>query len=129
MRSQYLSQLKTNLNQLSVHELLWLLEQLTTRLRELTVAPAAEPAKSGFASDVGQFSQAEELSLLLAEVRATPSNPAAIRPAKGSLAEALRAAPDDPEFDLGQWQRNWDVAEAEMKAITKENDLAEGFDR
>jgi plasmid stability protein len=63
---------------------------------------------------------------VVAKIRATPPNPRGIRPAAGSLAEALRDAPDDPDFDLASWRREWAVVEAEMKAITRANDIAEG---
>jgi len=43
-----------------------------------------------------------------------------------SLAEALRNAPEDPDFDLAEWTAQWQAVEAEMKAITRANDVAEG---
>ncbi len=61
---------------------------------------------------------------VVAEIRAaTPTTP---RPANGSLAEALRDSPEDPNFDLEDWQREWSAVEAEMRALTRSNDLAEG---
>lgn len=63
---------------------------------------------------------------VVAKIKALPPNPASIRRATGSLADALRNAPHDPDFDLAQWQKDWDAAEAEMKRITRENDIAEG---
>jgi len=42
------------------------------------------------------------------------------------LAEALRNAPEDPDFDLAEWTAQWQAVEAEMKAITRANDVAEG---
>jgi hypothetical protein len=59
-------------------------------------------------------------------IRMTPANAAQIRPATVSLAEALRAAPCDPAFDLNSWQRQWSQAEAEIKAVAHANDVAEG---
>ena len=44
----------------------------------------------------------------------------------GSLAEALQNAPHDPDFDLETWTRQWDAIEAEMKAIDRADDIAEG---
>ena len=35
-------------------------------------------------------------------------------------------APDDPDFDLESWRQQWAAVEAEMKAITRANDMAEG---
>ena len=54
------------------------------------------------------------------EIKAEPPNPAAIRPATGSLAEALQNAPEDPDFDLETWTRQWEAVEAEMKAKSEE---------
>jgi prevent-host-death family protein len=67
-----------------------------------------------------------ELVALVERIKATPPNPAAIRPATGSLAEALQNAPEDPDFDLETWTRQWDAIEAEMKAIDRADDIAEG---
>lgn len=55
-----------------------------------------------------------------------PSDPRNIRPATGSLAQALRSIPSDPDFDFEEWNRQWAEVEAEMKAITRANDIAEG---
>ena len=63
---------------------------------------------------------------VVVKIRATPPNPHSIRPARGSLAEALRQAPQDPEFDLVVWEREWAAVEAEMKALTRDNIKAEG---
>jgi len=67
-----------------------------------------------------------EMIALVERIKATPPNPATIRPATGSLAEALQDAPEDPDFDLETWTRQWDAIEAEMKAIDRANDIAEG---
>ena len=65
----------------------------------------------------------------VARVQATPPNPAQVRPAKADLADLLHAAPGDPCFDLESWKRQWSNVEAEMKAITRANDSAEGRGR
>lgn len=49
---------------------------------------------------------------VVAKIRATPPNPRGIRPADGSLAEALRNAPDDPDLDLASWRQEWAAVEA-----------------
>ena len=59
-------------------------------------------------------------------IQTTPPNPSQIRPATANLADVLRAAPDDPCFDLENWNRQWSIVEAESKAITRANDIAEG---
>ena len=50
-------------------------------------------------------------------IQATAPNPSQVRPATTNLADALRAAPGDPCFDLESWNRQWSVVEAELKAI------------
>ncbi len=57
------------------------------------------------------------LEEIVAEIKATPPDPTAYHPAQASLAEALAALPDDPDFDLEKWQREWAKVEFEMKTI------------
>ena len=66
------------------------------------------------------------LEEVVSKIKATPPNPAHIHPATESLAELLQNSPDDPTFDLEAWNREWARVEAEMKAITRANDIAEG---
>jgi predicted CopG family antitoxin len=64
---------------------------------------------------------------VVARIRATPPNPNNLRPPVGSLAEYLaRPVPPDPNFNLEEWQREWDAVEAEMKAADRADDIAEG---
>lgn len=70
--------------------------------------------------------QALSLEKLVAQIQDMPPNPASVRPAQGPLLEALRAGPNDPDFDQEAWEREWANVEAEMKAITRANDIAEG---
>jgi len=63
---------------------------------------------------------------VVAKIRATPPNPHSIRVADASLAEALRNAPKDPDFELATWNREWAEVDAEMKAATRINAIAEG---
>jgi hypothetical protein len=63
---------------------------------------------------------------VVTKIKATPPNPASIRPATGSLAEALQNAPHDPDFDLETWTKGWAAVETEMKTITRANNIAEG---
>jgi hypothetical protein len=66
------------------------------------------------------------LEKVVAKIKATPPNPSNFHPATQSLAELLTASPQDPSFDLEVWNREWAVAEREMKTITHENDRVEG---
>lgn len=63
---------------------------------------------------------------VVARAQATPPNPAQIRPATGSLAEALHQATEDPTFDLETWKQAWETVETELKGIAQANDRAEG---
>ncbi len=56
---------------------------------------------------------------VVAKIKALPKNPNAIRPAQGSLTEALRNAPHDPDFNLEEWNREWAKMEAEIEALGK----------
>ena len=63
---------------------------------------------------------------VVSRIRATAPNPSQIRPATPNLADVLLAEPGDPCFDVENWNRQWSHVEAEMKAITRANDIAEG---
>ncbi|MDP9312440.1 MAG: hypothetical protein M3R24_16410 [Chloroflexota bacterium] len=66
------------------------------------------------------------LDAVVANIKATAPNPRNIRPAQGSLADVLRRAPKNDAFDLDLWQKDWAAVEAEMRAVTQADDLAEG---
>ncbi len=63
---------------------------------------------------------------VVAKILATPPNPQYIHFATGSLRDALRHAPDYPNFDLNGWEQAWAEVEREMKTMTRANTLAEG---
>lgn len=63
---------------------------------------------------------------VVARIRSTPPNPAAIRRATGNLADALRQLPQDSEFDEKEWARQWSNVESELKSVTRDNDITEG---
>ncbi|HEY83672.1 MAG TPA: type II toxin-antitoxin system Phd/YefM family antitoxin [Chloroflexi bacterium] len=91
-------------------------EQLLEQSREQTAS----------AADLETIRNDPELIALTEWIRATPPNPAAIHPATDSLAELLQNAPEDSNFDLETWTRQWETIEAEMKAIDRSDDIAEG---
>lgn len=73
------------------------------------------------------------LNEVVARIKSLPPNPAnqfdweAKR--KGLteyLASSIAAKDPNEKFDEEEWQRNWDAVEAEMKAVTRANDIAEG---
>lgn len=55
-----------------------------------------------------------DLDNVVARIQALPPNPSAIHPPTASLAEALQSLPDDPDFDLAEWERQWALAEMEI---------------
>jgi translation initiation factor 2B subunit (eIF-2B alpha/beta/delta family) len=63
---------------------------------------------------------------VVAKIKALGPDPTAIRPAEGSLAEALRNLPPDPDFDLEEWEQQWAAVEAEMKFLNQANAIDEG---
>jgi predicted DNA-binding antitoxin AbrB/MazE fold protein len=65
------------------------------------------------------------LTEIIAEIRTMQPNPTNFHSATQSLAELLMNSPEDPSFDVEEWNREWARVEAEMKAITYANDQAE----
>ena len=51
---------------------------------------------------------------VVAKIKATPPTPTNIRPATGSLPEALRNAPDYHDFDLETWEKQWTDVEGSL---------------
>ena len=67
------------------------------------------------------------LEAVVARIKSLPPNPDSIHPATGTLEEYLNSAlPEPTDFDVDQWEKEWAEVEAEMKTITRENDIAEG---
>ena len=96
----------------------------------LSCAEARGISPDQFVSDiVTQVLKAETvlpLEQLVVQIQNMPANPTSIRPAQGSLLEALQAGPSDSYFDQEAWDQEWARAEAEMKTATRANDVAEG---
>jgi hypothetical protein len=63
---------------------------------------------------------------VVARVQATASNPSQIRSATANLADLLGSANEEPDLDLEAWKRQWSAVEADLKAIKRANDIAEG---
>jgi plasmid stability protein len=67
-----------------------------------------------------------DFDAVVAAIRALPRNPQAVRPGRGSLADALADKLTDEPFDLAAWEVEWAVVEAEMAARERADDRAEG---
>lgn len=63
---------------------------------------------------------------VVAKIQRTARNPLQVRAATASLADMLRDAPVEVGFDPEKWQQQWSAVEAELKTITRANELAEG---
>ena len=50
------------------------------------------------------------IEAVVARIRATAPNPASIRPASGSLGDALADEAGVENLDVGEWQAAWQVA-------------------
>lgn len=70
--------------------------------------------------------ESETLEQVVARIQSLPRNPAALRPAQGSLADALRNSPTDESFDLKEWQHEWAKAEAEIREMTVSDAIRDG---
>ena len=66
------------------------------------------------------------LDAAVAAIHATAPNPAALRPARGALHDALPAEAADGRLDLAGWQAAWAAAEAELAALTRADEQADG---
>ncbi|RRR73977.1 MAG: hypothetical protein EI684_07985 [Candidatus Viridilinea halotolerans] len=95
---------------------------LTFALHEERLEESAEERSS--------LDEDPELLALIASIKAMPPNPANIIPARGNLADVLRAleSVEDPDYDLDAELAALDTAEAELRAIDRANDVAEGRD-
>ncbi len=94
-------------------------EAYETLLAQSKVAPDPAAIRAALNND-------PDYQALLADLRTASANPMAVRPATGSLAEALQNAPQAPDFDLETWTKQWATIEAEINAINRADDIAEG---
>ena len=62
----------------------------------------------------------------VAKVQATPPIPGQIRSATANLADLLSSPDGEPDLDPEVWRRQWSAVEADLKAVTRANDVSEG---
>jgi hypothetical protein len=62
----------------------------------------------------------------VARVQATPPNPCQMRSATANLADLLSSPGGEPDLDPEVWRRQWSAVEADLKAVTRANDVSEG---
>lgn len=75
------------------------------------------------------FEPSPELLELVAQIKATPRNPASIIPAQGNLAAVIReleALTPDDDYDVHEEIAALDAAEEELRAINRADDSREG---
>ena len=83
-------------------------------LQELTLGLLAEAVENR--------KRQQTLREVVGRIRRMPASPHGLRPARGSLAEALKKAPSDPAFNLSEWQLTWSLVEAELRALAQPQD-------
>ncbi len=94
------------------------LRRLTPEQLALDIlADALEPTEAPY----------ETPDAVVARIRSKPSSAEVLRPATGSLREALELSPDDPAFDLKRWSTEWNAVEQELKMTSRSNALSEGL--
>ena len=71
-------------------------------------------------------SEPPALEEVVLRIKAMAPSRRGLRPATGSLAQALRLAPSEPDFDLGRWRSDWARAEREIHELARQNDFVEG---
>jgi len=102
-------------------------DEIAVPLEREAVAQQRSPAEVALAIlSAALEPQHDQVADVVARIKQLPAHPENVRSATGSLADALRHAPNDPAFDLAQWNADWAAAEAELRAATRANDVAEG---
>jgi predicted DNA-binding protein len=102
-----------------------LLEEYLDEAEHVQAASNGEPHTpvGDLPNDQDDYPSLEEV---VAKIRAMPSDPSNIHPATQSAVELLANAPYEPPIDLDAWNREWAQVEAELKAMTRADDEAEG---
>lgn len=98
---------------------------LELRLRQEAAAnnvPLQELTLGLLAEAVENRKRQQTLRDVVGKIKRMPASPYGLRPAGGSLAEALKKAPLDPQFDLAEWQLKWSLVEAELRALAQPQD-------
>jgi hypothetical protein len=104
-------------------------DNLTTRLQEKAAnqnQSLHEYISDRLTRELEEDNLWSSLEDIVAKSRAIPPDPGSYHPPTASLAELLTNAPHDPTFDLEEWRREWEAVEAEMRAISRADDQAEG---
>lgn len=92
-------------------------EPVTTREGEAVLVTFVSDANPGAEPTVED---------VVAKIAAMGPNPHTYTPPTSSLAELLADAPNEEPIDADQWDRQWSVIEAEIKARDLADDRAEG---
>ncbi|MFZ1753568.1 MAG: hypothetical protein WAU10_07500 [Caldilineaceae bacterium] len=92
----------------------WSVEEMATHLLNEALSVTPKPGQDELTPED-----------VIARILASPAKPQNVRPAVGSLSEALREGRTDYTFDLDEWTKEWAIVEAEMKAIEQADMLAD----
>ena len=105
-------------------------DSLEARLKQqATGEQSLEDVALALLHDAVASLSAPSLDEVVARIKATPPASQPVRPAAGSLADALRAEQHDPAEPAQYWEHwdaRWAAAEAELRAMTLADDLREG---
>lgn len=66
------------------------------------------------------------LDMVVADIRAAPPNPAALRLAHGTLLDALANVSEDEPLDVATWQEAWAKVETELALLAQADEATEG---
>jgi len=95
----------------------WSVEEMAIHLLDKALSPTSRPGPLELKpEDVVQ------------RILSSPPKPQNIRPAIGSLSHALREGKSEYELNLEEWQKEWAVVEAEMRAIEKADSIADDLE-
>lgn len=95
-------------------------------LQEPVTAREGEAVLVTFMTDV-EPQAAPTVAAVAAKIVALGPNPHTYTPPTGSLATLLANAPNEEPIDADQWDQQWAVIEAEIKARDLADDRAEGW--
>jgi hypothetical protein len=75
---------------------------------------------------VAVYAPPPSLHDVVTRIKATPPASSSVQPARGSLENALRVLALHPSDDAQQWNTEWAVVEAELRAMTDADGVRDG---
>ncbi len=101
-------------------------DSLEARLKQqATAEQSVEDVALALLQDAVANLPPPSLAEVIARIKATPAASQPVRPAMGSLADALRTEQQDPTGSAEHRDADWTTVEVELKAMTRADDLRE----